>query len=222
MGRFKTAIVVPAFNECKTIVGVIETLQQYGDVIIVDDGSSDLTGQIASKTSASVLSHKSNLGYEAALSTGIEHAINSDYLYVITTDADGELQPSGIIEIKKELKENNQIVVGKRASKNRLIESIFGKLCFILHGISDPLCGMKGYSTMLLKKYGFFDSNKMIGTEILACALRDQIIIKELPIKVQKRSGVSRFGGVFSSFLKITRVVFLFFRISLQKPSLNL
>ena len=217
MGRFDTAIVIPAFNECKTIVAVIAMLRKYGDVIIVDDGSSDSTGQIAQETSATVLFHKSNLGYEVALSTGIEYAINKDYLYVITTDADGELKSIGIEQIKEKLKQNNLIVVGNRDTKNRLIESFFGKLCFFTFGISDPLCGMKGYSTKFLKKYGFFDKNRMIGTEMLALALRDDITIQEVPIDVKKRSGDSRFGGAFSSFLKITRVVFLFFRISLQK-----
>jgi len=217
VGRFNTAIVVPAFNECKTIVEVVVMLNKYGDVIIVDDGSSDFTGQIAEETSATVLFHKNNLGYEAALSTGIEYAINEDYLYVITTDADGELEAKNIAKIKKKLKENNLIVVGNRDSKNRLIESIFGKLCFFAYGISDPLCGMKGYATQFLKKYRFFDKNRMIGTEMLALALRDDISIEELSISVKKRSGASRFGGAFSSFFKITRVVFLFFRISLQK-----
>ena len=119
MGRFDTAIVIPAFNECKTIVAVIAMLRKYGDVIIVDDGSSDSTGQIAQETSATVLFHKSNLGYEVALSTGIEYAINKDYLYVITTDADGELKSIGIEQIKEKLKQNNLIVVGNRDTKNR-------------------------------------------------------------------------------------------------------
>ena len=47
MGRSETAIVIPAFNEGATIFEVITQVQKYGDVIIVDDGSSDSTGQVA-------------------------------------------------------------------------------------------------------------------------------------------------------------------------------
>ena len=57
----------------------------------------------------------------------------------------------------------------------------------------------------------------MIGTELLALALRDKITIQEVSVNVAKRSGNSRFGGILTSFFKIIRVIYLFLRISLQK-----
>ena len=211
------AIVIPAFNESKTITDVICKVQIYGNVIIVDDGSTDSTIDTVKTTSATIISHKKNLGYEAALSTGFEYAFNNGYSYIVTTDADGELDSLAIPEVLKILRKNAMIVVCSRSIKNRIIETIFGALSGMFWGVSDPLCGMKGYSYNLFEKYGFFDRRKMIGTELLACALRDGIPINEVPIKVSKREGESRYGGALSSLVKITRIIFLFFLITYKK-----
>ena len=216
MGRY-TAIVVPAYNENRTIAEVIRPLKIYGDVIVVDDGSTDQTAITAYNSGSRVLFHKNNLGYEMALSTGVEYAVHNGYKYVITTDADGELKPEGIGKIKNCLENNHEIVLGNRESKNRYIEIIFGKLCSYFFNLNDPLCGMKGYSCEIIKKFGSFDSKKMIGTEILAHAIRESIEVKEVQIDVKKREGASRYGSSISSFFKISRVVFLFFKISMMK-----
>ena len=211
------AIVIPAFNESKTITDVICKVQIYGNVIIVDDGSTDSTIDTVKTTSATIISHKKNLGYEAALSTGFEYAFNNGYSYIVTTDADGELDSLAIPEVLKILRKNAMIVVCSRSIKNRIIETIFGVLSNMVWSVSDPLCGMKGYSYNLFEKYGFFDRRKMIGTELLACAIRDGIPINEVPIKVSKREGESRYGGALSSLVKITRIIFLFFLITYKK-----
>ena len=136
------AIVIPAFNESKTITDVICKVQIYGNVIIVDDGSTDSTIDTVKTTSATIISHKKNLGYEAALSTGFEYAFNNGYSYIVTTDADGELDSLAIPEVLKILRKNAMIVVCSRSIKNRIIETIFGALSGMFWGVSDPLCGM--------------------------------------------------------------------------------
>lgn len=217
MKNTSLAIIIPAFNESETIVDMIFSVQKYGDVIIVNDGSTDSTIESVKTTSAILISHKKNIGYEAALSTGFEYAFNNGYSYTITTDADGELDSLAIPEVLKILRKNTMIVVCSRNVKNRIIETIFGVLSNMVWSVSDPLCGMKGYSYNLYEKYGFFDRRKMIGTELLACALRDGIPINEVPIKVSKREGESRYGGALSSLVKITRIIFLFFLITYKK-----
>ena len=65
---FKIAAVVPAFNEEKSIASIITKLMNITDSIIVcNDGSSDLTSEIAEKMGAVVINHKKNLGYGAAI-----------------------------------------------------------------------------------------------------------------------------------------------------------
>ena len=64
----KIAIGLPAFNEEKNIASLISKIKKlYDTVIVCDDGSSDLTGEIASKMGAIVISHEKNMGYGAAI-----------------------------------------------------------------------------------------------------------------------------------------------------------
>ena len=71
----KVAIVIPALNEQKTISDVISGAKDYGTIIVVDDGSKDLTAKISISAGAIVVSHKSNLGYDTALYSGFCKAI---------------------------------------------------------------------------------------------------------------------------------------------------
>jgi glycosyltransferase involved in cell wall biosynthesis len=216
VARSEIAVVIPAFNEADTIYDVISDVEIYGDILVIDDCSTDATRQVIEQTNAILLEHKSNLGYEAALSSGIKYAVDNNYKYIVTSDADGELMHFGISKVIELLKKGNLLVIGKRNKKNRIIEVLFGMLCSFKFKIQDPLCGMKGYTADLYRKYGFFDRRKMIGTELLAYSLRDNIAIQEAPIEVQKRHGDSRFGGSITSFFRIIRVMVLFFWISLK------
>tara|TARA_B110000238_G_scaffold198897_1_gene244674 strand:+ start:376 stop:1044 length:669 start_codon:yes stop_codon:yes gene_type:complete len=212
------AIVIPAFNENETIIDVILSVQKYGDVIVVDDGSLDSTIESAKSTSAIIISHEKNLGYEASISSGINYAINEKYQYIITIDADGELNPLNIPDFLKKLNQGFEMVIGSRLKKNRAIEKFFGILSSnLLNGVNDPLCGMKGYSYDLFNKYGFFDNKKMIGTELLAYAIRDNVTISELLVSTKKRKDDSRYGSGIKSFFKILRTIYLFFVIVFSK-----
>ena len=213
MERSEIAIIIPAYNEALTIQNIIQDVEKYGDVLVVDDCSTDKTVEAVKESKATLLSHERNLGYEKALSTGIDYAFKKHYKYAITSDADGELIHTGIESIIKSLEIGYLLVIGKRKKKNRLIEYMFGFFTFALFKVNDPLCGMKGYNKEIYERYGSFDTQGMIGTEILALSIRDAIKIKEVPIDVTKREGTSRFGGRVSSFFKIMRVIFIFFGI---------
>jgi len=216
MVRSDVGIVIPAYNEDATISDVVDEMLKYGDVIVVDDSSSDSTVSKVLKSGGHVICHTSNKGYEAALSSGFEYAEKCGYQYIVTADADGELPATGVNDVVKLLKYSS-VVVGKRREKNRIIEYIFGGITGFIWGIEDPLCGLKGYKSDLYKKYGFFDKNKMIGTELLAYAIRDKALINQVSIDVSKRKGESRYGNDFRVLLKIIRCVIMFFSISLSK-----
>jgi polyprenyl-phospho-N-acetylgalactosaminyl synthase len=85
-------IVIPAHNECATIAAVVESLraQGYRRICVVDDGSVDGTGTLASAAGAYVLDHAVNLGQGAALQTGIAFALARGAEFVCTFDADGQ------------------------------------------------------------------------------------------------------------------------------------
>lgn len=83
--------VVPAFNEGQVIGDVIREVRDEGfPVIVVDDASTDASGDIARAAGAVVARHATNLGQGAALQTGIEFALRQGATYVVTFDADGQ------------------------------------------------------------------------------------------------------------------------------------
>jgi len=181
----------------------------YGDVVVVDDGSTDSTVNLVKQSSADIVQHNENRGYEAALSTGVLYAADQEYSYIITADADGELLASNIPGVIESLNEN-MLVAGERSKKNRYLEILFGGVTSLLWGVRDPMCGMKGYSKKIIKKYGVFDTRKMIGTELLAKAIRDKETVGRVSIDVRKRDGESRYGQDFRIVIKILRTFFLF------------
>jgi glycosyltransferase involved in cell wall biosynthesis len=89
--RAHVFIVVPAFNESRTIRGVIdELLGRYPNVVVVDDGSSDGTAESLRDSGALVLRHCANRGQGASLQTGIDFALLRDAEMIVTFDADGQ------------------------------------------------------------------------------------------------------------------------------------
>lgn len=84
------AALLPAFNEEVSIGSVVLRTKQYADrVVVVDDGSSDHTAEVASLAGAEVLRHVKNQGKGAALRTGL-HPSTGDAM-IVTIDADGKL-----------------------------------------------------------------------------------------------------------------------------------
>jgi len=89
--RARVFIVVPAFNESRTIRGVVgELLERYRDVIVVDDGSTDGMRECLLDSGALVLRHCANRGQGASLQTGIEFALRRGAEVIVTFDADGQ------------------------------------------------------------------------------------------------------------------------------------
>ena len=82
MARCNLAIIVPALNEEKTIENVITRIKEKGTVIVINDGSSDRTSEIAENSGAIVINHSFNKGYDEALNTGFKYAYESGFEYV--------------------------------------------------------------------------------------------------------------------------------------------
>ena len=93
----KSCVVVPAYQEQGRIGSVVVEIRKHGaDVVVVDDGSTDLTAEEARKAGAVVIRHEANKGKGAALATGFEYARSHGVGVVITMDADGQHAPSDL------------------------------------------------------------------------------------------------------------------------------
>jgi glycosyltransferase involved in cell wall biosynthesis len=120
----KLAILIPAFNEEIILGQVIKTLPKELpgiskiDCVVVNDGSSDNTEQIAKNENAIVITHIFNRGLGGALGTGFEYIKNHDYDLLITFDADGQHNPEDIALVIKPIVEGKaDVCVGSRFLK---------------------------------------------------------------------------------------------------------
>ena len=192
----KVIVGIPAFNEEKNIAKIIVKLKRkYDHVIVCDDGSSDMTQDIATSLGAIVIKHSTNLGYGAAIKTIFNESKKIDCDVLVTFDADGQHQISEIDSILKPIIKNNaDIVIGSRflgstkdLPKYRKIGiKTITSLTNTLTGsnITDSQSGFRAYSKKVLKEITPTESGMGISTEILIKSSKKQMRISEIPITI--------------------------------------
>lgn len=144
MAKSQVTFLLPAFNEAESLAAVLFRLRGM-DLLVVDDGSTDATAEVARTAGAKVLVLGRNYGYDGALMKGLLWCKQEQRNLVVTSDADGQHRPEELLKFASALQEGCELVMGNRDSFARFGErlmSIYGKLRF---GIRDPLCGLKGY-----------------------------------------------------------------------------
>ncbi len=201
MGDFEPGltIVIPAYNEAEHLGGVLETLRAAmgsiaPEVIVVDDGSSDRTTEVARQAGARVITQPRNRGYGAALKRGIREVTTE---HVMTLDADGQHRPDDAVRVWESI-EHHDMSVGERT---KLVHSpmwrmpgkwVLGWMARKLVGrkIPDLNCGLRVIRTEVARRYlhlcpdGFSFSTTM--TMALLCRGYD---VRFVPIEVKKRQG---------------------------------
>lgn len=111
----RSLVIIPCFNEEISIGSLVLKTKRFVDtVLVVDDGSSDSTVDIAKEAGAVVLSHPKNKGKGAALKTGFKYALESGFDYIVTIDGDGQHNPEEIPLLLAEIKNGHDIVIGTR------------------------------------------------------------------------------------------------------------
>lgn len=209
-------LVIPAFNEEKTIEKVIKDASRYvSKITVVDDCSADNTEKILNKLPI-IISFKNtvNLGYTKTLEKGIKEAFRLGADYVITFDADGQHKVSDLKKFISVIEKSKpDLVLGKRSFKNRFMEEIFGIYSKLRFGFSDPLCGMKAYKKALFERYGYLEKKYTIATELVFKAIKDKVSFVEVPIKSEKRQTQSRFAnnlkGNLLEFKALINIIFI-------------
>ncbi|HTY74031.1 MAG TPA: glycosyltransferase family 2 protein [Candidatus Nanoarchaeia archaeon] len=187
---------IPAFNEEKTIARVVLEAQKYAHVVAVcDDGSSDLTGEIAERLGAVVVRHEHNSGYGAALQSLFSRAreLNADVL--VTLDGDGQHNPAEIPQLVKPI-ENGvaDVVLGSRfIDKNGTAEmSLYRQLGVKVitklanggkNGVSDSQSGFRAYNKLAMENLACLSENGMSASiELLRQINKAGLSICEVPV----------------------------------------
>jgi glycosyltransferase involved in cell wall biosynthesis len=205
MDRSRVAIVIPALNEAATIERIVHSASKWGTCIVVNDGSTDATGELAREAGAMVVLHPENRGYDAALDTGFRRAAEEGFDVIVTLDADGQHDPGLVRRFLEALHASADLVLGVRSRRARIAEHLFACYTFARWGIRDPLCGLKAYRTKVFRELGHFDSYGSVGTELALFAARRGMHIEQVPFEVRQREDQPRFGRRFSANYRIMR-----------------
>ncbi len=155
-------VLIPAYNAALTLGNVLaETLQQGFPVVVVDDGSSDSTSQVASLHNVNLIVHPCNQGKGAALLSGFNWAIENGFDAVITLDADGQHDPTFISKLAESgVSGRYGILIASRFSLFDQMSGLrkfwnrFGVWCMRKRTgfeISDSQSGFRFYSVALLR-----------------------------------------------------------------------
>ena len=191
----EVAIILPAYNEEKTLEALLQELCNMSyQTIVVDDGSSDTTTQIAHRHATYTLQHKVNLGKGAAMKTGAHfafHHLGKDA--VIFLDADGQHAIAELHQFQQALADGHDLVFGVRQLSqdmprarvigNRLLSHVT-KLTFGKY-VPDILSGYKAISKRAFPKVQWKANGYEVELEITVRALQKQLNIHAVPISTR-------------------------------------
>jgi len=204
----KITCVIPAYNEEKNIVKVINNVRPFvNEIIVIDDGSKDNTFEAARSTGAIAVRHIINRDQGAALRTGTQLALDRDADIIIHFDADDQFQATDIPEMIKPLLENKaDAVLGsrfltKKSNLPKVKEYVimplarFINLLFFNIRLSDPQSGFRALSRQSALDLKIENDGKAHCSEIIYILFKNKNRVIEVPITViyhhygQKLSG---------------------------------
>lgn len=192
-------IVIPAFNESQLIAKVLKSLPKqldgitHIDKILIDDGSTDNTANIASKYKIYIARHVINRGAGAATKTGISFARAGNYDVLVTFDADGQHSPDDIQKIIEPiLRGESDLVVGSRLKDSQkmptdrwILNWLANLATLIFFGVftTDSQSGLKAFSKKAINLIDIKSDRMEFSSEILLEAKRNHLKILEVPTK---------------------------------------
>ena len=117
------AAVIPCFNESASIAPLVSAVRrQLPAVVVVDDGSTDATANLAQKAGAVVIKHELNLGKGAALKSGLSHALKHGFEWAVTLDGDGQHAPEDLPALLRRAEQTGAwLVIGNRMDEAQKI-----------------------------------------------------------------------------------------------------
>lgn len=216
----KGLIVIPAFNEQDDILDILNSLSFVRnritdssasvDILVIDDGSTDMTSQILKQfTLDFLITHDMTQGYGKSLIDGFKFAIQNNYDYLVTMDCDGQHEPDYIPEFFKGLKDFD-IVSGSRylspikdlnqVPRDRLeINKTITKLICQYTGyhITDAFCGFRGYQVEKLKRLKPTEYSYGLSLQLWIQAAKAGLTIKEIAVPLIYKCSKRDFKGVF-------------------------
>jgi glycosyltransferase involved in cell wall biosynthesis len=197
-------VIIPAFNEERSLPGVLDELHECApdcDVVVVSDGSRDQTARVARAHGAAVVELPFNLGIGGALRTGFRYAVDHDYRAAVQFDADGQHDPREIGTLVGGIDRGLDLVIGSRwaeggevtydvARARRRAMGILRRFVKLLVGqtFTDTSSGFRGFSRRMLKYFAQnYPLEYMDSVEALVMACNAGFRVGEVPTRIRER-----------------------------------
>ena len=213
-----TLVIIPAYNEEINISDVVkEAISEGFDVLVVNDGSEDNTGEKAEEAGASLISFEHNKGKGAALRKGFEFASAKGYSSIAIIDGDGQHKVSEIpILLAALVEEKCDIVIGSRMKDvstmpfvrkmtNRFMSRIVSWLAHTR--LTDSQSGFRAIRTEVLNDISLTTSRYDTESEMLILAGRKKYTIREVPVSTIYGTGEKSSINPFIDTLRFIKLV---------------
>jgi glycosyltransferase involved in cell wall biosynthesis len=224
----KIVAAIPCFNEERCIGSVVlKTKKFVNSVMVIDDGSSDATADVATEAGATVYRHNRNRGYGAAVRNALSKGRELGVDVLVILDGDGQHDPKDIPRLIRPLLGGEaDVVVGSRFLQRgkrppfyrRLGQRVLTAVTNVGSGrkISDSQSGFRAYSAKALKELSLAENGMSVSSEMQFAISKAGLRVAEVPINVSYE-GKARRSPLGHGISVLSRVLVLF---SLRQPLL--
>jgi glycosyltransferase involved in cell wall biosynthesis len=218
-------IIIPSYNEARNIASVICDIRKFhgGDIVVIDDGSQDMTSSVARQAGALVIRHPFNMGAGVALQTGYKYATIQNYGFLVQMDGDGQHPANCIPELFNQVEDAGyDVAIGSRFLAEsqykvgilktigihffrRIIQWVIGQK------ITDPT---SGYRCLNRRAFEFLTNDRFPydypDANVIIMLHRANLKIKEIPVEMKPNpEGRSMHRG-------LPTISYYFFRVILS------
>ena len=203
----KTLAVVPAYNEEATVGRVIARLREVEpdfDIVVIDDGSTDRTREIADASGVAVLRLPFNVGIGGAVQAGFNYALENGYDYMVQVDGDGQHDPCEIATLRAEMDRDPamDVIVGSRFLKDleyvgpvsrRAGIHLFAFLLsrFVGQKVTDPTSGFRLYNRRAISLFARDYPHDYPEVEAVLVLHFHRLRMREVAVRMFQRGGGS-------------------------------
>ena len=203
MAAPRVLIIIPCYNEKGAISALLKEIkacQQDYETIVVDDGSSDTTYQMANELSPAIKLLR-NLGIGGAVQTGLKYGQNNDFDFCVQIDGDGQHPPSEVSKLLQAYLEiPNSIIIGSRYLNHDTFRSTLARrvggqaiagalnILFTHCKITDPTSGMRLMDRKAIKFFAKHYPHDFPEPISLAWALKEGLSVSEVPVQMRERA----------------------------------
>jgi glycosyltransferase involved in cell wall biosynthesis len=228
-------VIIPAYNEEGSVGKVIEEVRTHlskADILIVNDGSTDLTSEIAKSKGVIVMDLPFNLGIGGAMQAGYQYAYEKDYDIAIQVDADGQHDPKEIGKLLKALEEKKiDMAIGSRfigdlgyksSTMRRIGISIFSQVISMIvrQRITDPTSGFRASNRKAIRLFASNYPQDYPEPEVVILLHQCHLKMEEVPVGMSERySGESSITKIKSIYYMV-KVLLAIFVDCFKKPPL--